>query len=51
MIEESIKAVKAAEEKAEAMLADARKEADAIIVKAKADGESPDRRRGCPGGS
>ena len=39
MIEESIKAVKAAEEKAEAMLADARKEADAIIVKAKADAE------------
>ncbi len=39
MIEESIKAVKAAEEKADAMLADARKQADAIVLKAKADAE------------
>ena len=37
MIEDSIKAVKAAEEKADAMLREARKQADAIILKAQAD--------------
>ena len=39
LIEDSIKAVKEAEQKADALLADARKEADSIVLKAKADAE------------